>query len=106
MHNGEGGAPEQIPDDPKWETAVFGREVADFIDNDRIGQYLINRAQRDLAQAQERLLSVDPTDAKAIAAMQLDARVANRVRGWLAEAVQDGIDAEILIQQERDTHGG
>ena len=102
---GENGSGESPPLDPKWETAVFGREVADFIDGDRIGQYLIDRARRDLEEAQAKLLEVDPTDHKAIASLQLDARVANRVRGWLAQAIEDGKNAEILIQQERDGDG-
>lgn len=102
---GESGPGEQPLPDPKWETAVFGREVAEFVEHDRIGQYIIDQAQADLAEAQSKLLEVDPTDAKAIAALQLDARVAQRVRTWLAEAIQNGRDAETLIQQERDEHG-
>lgn len=102
--NGESGS-EQPPLDPKWEAAVFGREVAAFVDNDRIGQYIIDRARADLEEAQAKLLEVDPGDAKAIAALQLDARVANRVRGWLKEAIENGKNAEILIQSERDEHG-
>jgi hypothetical protein len=102
---GETGSGEQPLPDPKWETAVFGREVEAFIDTDCIGQYIIDQAKRDLAEAQGKLLEVDPTDAKAIAALQLDARVANRVRGWLGAAIQNGRDAETLIQQERDEHG-
>lgn len=100
--SGETGREEPQPLDPKIETAVFGREVEDFIERDVIGQYLIDRAKRDLEQAGAKLLDVDPTDAKQIAAIQLDARVAQRVRGWLSEAIQDGNDAQILIQQERD----
>lgn len=91
--------------DPKWEAAVFGREVKNFVEGDPIGAYLVQRARADLEAAQTALLEVDPSDAKQIATLQLDARVANRVRGWLAEAIQNGIDAEILIQQERDEHG-
>lgn len=101
-NSGESGSSEQPLPDPKWETAVFGREVQAFIDTDRIGQYLIDQAKRDLATAHEKLLDVDPSDSKTIAALQLDARVANRVRGWLAAAIQNGQDAETLIQQERD----
>lgn len=102
---GENGSSEPTPLDPKWETAVFGREVTSFIEQDRIGQYLIDQARQDLEAAQVQLLEVDPSDAKKIAALQLDARVANRVRGWLAQAIQNGKDAEILIQAERDGDG-
>jgi hypothetical protein len=99
---GESVSGEQPLLDPKWEQAVFGREVEAFIKTDRIGQYLIDQAKRDLEEAQSKLLEVDPSDAKAIAAIQLDARVANRVSGWLAAAIQNGRDAQTLIQQERD----
>jgi hypothetical protein len=99
---GEQDQAEPQPLDPKVETAVFGREVADFIERDVIGQYLIDQARLDLEQTQIAMLDVDPTDSKAIAALQLDARVAKRVRGWLAAAIQNGLDAETIIQQERD----
>ena len=97
--------PEDGALDPKMETAVFGREVEHFIDEDPIGRYIIDRAKADLAEASEKLLEVDPSDAPKIAALQLDARVAQRVRGWLKEAIQNGRDAQILIKTERDEYG-
>lgn len=106
-HNGEtapseeqGGASAEM-----LEAAVFGREVEDFINNDRIGQYLINRARADLDKAYDALISVDPTQTAQIIKLQLDARVATRVRTWLAEAIQDGRHATVQLQQERDEHG-
>lgn len=93
-----------MPADPKWESAVFGREVKNFVEGDPIGRYLIEQARRDLETAQAGLLEVDPSDAKAIARLQLDARVAVRVKDWLGQAIENGLNAEILIQQERDEH--
>jgi len=104
MKNGEN-APEGEPLDPKWEAAAFGREVQDFIDNDSIGRWLIEKAKNDLADASAKLIEVECTAFKDIAELQLQARVANRVRGWLAEAIEAGRAAEIQIQQERDEHG-
>lgn len=102
--NGESG-PGDSALDPKVETAVFGREVELFIDEHPVGQYLINQAKADLEKAQEKLLEADPFDPKKIAELQLEARVAMRVRGWLAEAIQNGRDAQTLIRQERDEYG-
>lgn len=98
--NGESG-PEPERFDPKVEEAILGREAEVFIEEHPIGQYLIDRAKADLARAQEALLEIDPSDAKAIFAAQLDARVANRVRGWIAEAIENGRQARALIREER-----
>jgi len=86
--------------DADFETAVFGREVEQFCDTDPIGQYLINRAREDLAKAQEALVTIDPYATQEIAALQLNARVAQKVRTWLREAIEAGRNAEALIRQE------
>ena len=105
MNNlGENGLGEQA-EDPKFEQAIFGREVEHFVTEDRIGKYLIDKARMDLETAYAALIEVDPTDVRAIAAYQLNARVANRVREWLREAIESGHAAEVAIQQERDEHG-
>lgn len=96
---------EEQEDDPKFEEAVFGREVREFIENDRIGKYLISKAQEDIAEAAHELLTVDPTDMPKIRAIQNRAAVANAVRDWLRQAIQDGENAVQAIQQERDTRG-
>jgi hypothetical protein len=91
--------------DPAGETAVFGREVELFIDSDPIGQFIIDRAKRDLADAQEALLEVDPSKPEEVRKLQNKAAVANSVRRWLAEAIQDGRAAAAQLQLERDEHG-
>jgi hypothetical protein len=93
------------PDDPKVAQAVFGREVEIFIDEHPVAKYVIDRAREDLEKAHIALVEIDPTDAPGIAALQLDARVASRVRGWLGEAIEQGRQAGVLLQQERDEHG-
>jgi hypothetical protein len=95
----------ELADNPNLETAVFGREVEEFVDNDRIGAYIIAQAKRDIEEAQGKLLTIDPTDSKSIADAQLNARVAMAVTGWLRTAIQNGLDAQVLLQQERDTDG-
>lgn len=102
--NGEtGGEGESLT--PLWEQATFGREVQEFIEADRIGQYLVDRARDDLDKARDALVSVDPTETKTIIKLQLDARVAMRVRSWLSEAIETGQAARVTLEQERDEHG-
>jgi len=95
----EGGA---LP--PEWETAVFGRTVELFLESE-VGTYIIERAKADLAEASERLIEVDPYNEKEIAKLQLNARVAQKVRQWLAEAIENGKNAAQVIKAERDEHG-
>lgn len=91
-------------EDPRYEAATFGREVEEFIDVHPVGQYLIKRAQRDIETAQEGLLDVDPEDTKAVRKLQNQAAVANNVRTWLREAITEGRNATLALQQERDEH--
>lgn len=91
--------------EPLMEQAVFGAEVTEFLERDRIGQYLVDRAREDLERAHTLLVDVSPYDPAAIAKLQQDARVANRVRTWLAEAIDSGTAAAAALQQERDEHG-
>lgn len=91
--------------DPAAVIAVFGKEVEYFIDEDPIGQFLIKRAKDDLAEAQDALLEVDPEKPAEVRKLQFKAAVANSVRGWLAEAIQNGRAAAAQLQMERDEHG-
>lgn len=90
---------------PQYEKAVFGREVEQFIEEDRIGRYLVEKARKQAQEAMEKLVEVDPTNTGAIMKLQFQATVANRVAGWLGEAVSEGRQALDVIQQERDEHG-
>jgi hypothetical protein len=86
-------------ENPNLEIAVFGREVEDFIENDRIGRYLVEKARRDLEEAKEHLVDCPLAD---VPEWQRKAAIANAIRGYLADAIRDGKAAEILIEQERD----
>jgi hypothetical protein len=94
-----------LPDDPKVEQAIFGREVQDFIEHDRIGKYLIAKAMAEIESAATELLTVDPTDVGKLRFIQNRAAVANLVRVWLGQAVQDGMNAEVVLQAQRDGLG-
>jgi len=95
----------ELSEDQKIEQAIFGREVADFIEHDRIGRYLIEKAKEDIQEAATELLTVDPSDISKVRLIQNKAAVANAVRNWLGQAVQDGRNAELLLQEQRDGLG-
>ena len=91
--------------DDRYEAAAFGREIELFIDEHPVGKYLVDQARADLELVKESLLSVDPEDAKKIRQLQGKAAVAESVRQWLARAIENGRNAQALLQQERDEHG-
>ena len=95
----------ELEGDPAGEIAVFGREVEIFIEEDPIGKYLIERARQDIQEAQDDLLDVDPSKVEDVRKLQFKASVANRVRVWLGEAIQNGRAAAAQLQLERDEHG-
>ena len=85
------------------EIAVFGREVELFVETDRIGQFLVNKAREDIIEAQDALLKAEAEDAKTIRDLQFKARVGMAVMGWLKQAIVDGENATRTLQQERDS---
>lgn len=91
--------------EPMMEEAVFGREVELFLDEHPVGQYLVDRAKQDLETAHEKLVTCSPHDWAGIMALQLDARVALRIKGWLREAIESGHTAQVTLKQEADEHG-
>lgn len=88
-------------DDPRFEQAVFGREVEHWLENDPVASYLIDRAKGEIEEVKELLLTARTADA--VAELQARAAVCTRFKAWLAEAVQTGRDAIIALQQEQDT---
>ena len=97
-------AESELEADPAGVVAIFGREVEMFIDEDPIGQYLITRAKQDIQEAQDELLEVDPAKTEDVRKLQFKAAVANSVRRWLGEAIQNGRAAAAQLQMERDEH--
>jgi O-methyltransferase involved in polyketide biosynthesis len=74
-------------------TAKLGIEAETFL-NTSIGRYLKNRAHSELDEAQQLLIEVDPTDTKEITRLQNQAWRARNFDSWLAEAIQEGWNAE------------
>lgn len=88
------------PSDPTVQTAVFGREVEDFLTSD-IGRYLVQRALNEEQVAVAELIK-DPQQRKS---NQNDMILRNRIyvarafRGWLEEAFNEGLQAMDLLKE-------
>ena len=88
-----------VPDE-KVEQAIFGEEVRQFLENDRVGQYLVRKAQAEVEDAMVELKDVDADNPNAIRRIQMRIRVAESVVGWLAAAVDDGLRARQILEDE------
>lgn len=89
-------------EDGRFESAILGRDIEHWIDEDPIGRFVIGRAREEIEEVKEALLT--ETDSLKIQALQQRAAVCNRIRQWLGEAVRDGQAAAVSLQQERDSH--
>jgi hypothetical protein len=88
--------------DIQMELVTFGKEVEYFLENDRIGKYLLECAILDMSEAAEELAAVDAHDVAKVHGLQIKFRVASQVRQWLGQAVQRGMEARTIIEQEED----
>lgn len=87
-------------EDPRFEAAVLGREIEQWIETDPIGQYIVARAREEIEEVKEALLTEE--DGVKIKALQSRAAICSRVAQWLGEAVQAGRASVIALQTERD----
>ncbi len=91
---------EQIdPDDPLWRTAVFGKQVADFMDSD-IGMYLLKMADYEAEQAMRKLKVCDVRDTSMITDLQNQIWRAENFRNWLELALRSGDTAKEVLTEE------
>lgn len=89
--------------DVQMELVTFGKEVEYFMDQDRIGSYIIENAVLEMSETAEELSVVDAHDIAKVQALQVKFRVAASVRLWLGQAVQRGMEARTIIEQEEGT---
>lgn len=97
---------QQLPEElkAKQETLAkvsFGIDIEAFLQS-KIGRYLIQRAEADLNQALQGLKEVNPFDNEAIRLLQNTAWRAESVQQWLADAIQDGWNAEKILTDHDD----
>ena len=86
--------------DPAMRDVQLGVDVAHFIEHDRVGRYLIDRAHSDRVDALEDLVTVDPTNYNEIIRLQWKAKVPDMFLAWLQEAIAAGEAAEQTIALE------
>ena len=86
----------------------LGKEAELFIQSD-LGKYIDGCSLQDLDAAKESLLELDPYEFKdltglqnKIISLQLQAKVAQKLRDYLAETVERGRQAEHQLETEED----
>lgn len=87
------------PTDPKVQWAVMGERAKQFLKSD-IGDYLLQRAQREESEALEQLKTVAPWNKRKILRLQNDIRVVQMFTGWMAEAIETGNAALEQLREE------
>lgn len=86
------------PDKPLWDKAVFGRQVEEFLCSD-IGKYLLAKAEKDWEKA---VIALRDCPAEELLKHQADMKRSESIRFWLATAVDEGLRALNLIQENEN----
>jgi hypothetical protein len=92
------------PEDPVVRTAVFGRQVEDFV-NSEIGRHITARADDEISECLQKLKVTRPNSLdgiKHIESLQSRVAVCERVIAWLAEAITEGHQAMNIIEDKND----
>jgi hypothetical protein len=85
------------PDEPTVRTAVFGKQVEDFLQSD-IGDYLLQMAKHEELDAIEQLIAAIPT--QDVTEIRAKIRTARWFQVWLGEAVQRGLQSLKLLEED------
>ena len=86
--------------DPLMRAVALSVDVNHFINQDKVGMYLMSRALESRVQALEALATADPTNTESIRELQWKARIPDLFQEWLQEAMAAGTSAEETIQLE------
>jgi len=81
-----------------WDKAVFGRQVEEFLCSD-MGKFLLAKAEKDWEKA---VLALRDCPVEELLKHQADMKRAESIRFWLATAVDEGLRALNLIQENED----
>jgi len=84
----------------QMELVTFGKEVEYFLEQDRIGKYILECAILDMSEAAEAMAECDAHEVAKMQMLQIKFKVASQVRQWLGNAVQRGMEARTIIEQE------
>lgn len=74
------------------DTAAFGKQVEEFTQSD-VGKYMLRKAEIEYKEALLQFKTLDPFDHKEVGQCQLKMNRALSIRGWLSEAVSQGLEA-------------
>ena len=70
-------------------TILLGDDADRFFKTD-LGQYILERSKREIAECMEAFSLAKPMDQIAMLAIQMKLKLALSVPGWLNEAIQSG----------------
>lgn len=88
------------PDEPLVRTAVFGKQVEDFLTSD-IGDYLLQKAKHEEADAIEALVQgVGILPEREILELRNRIWTARKFHNWLGRAVEMGLQSMELLKEE------
>lgn len=77
--------------------AIFGRQVGQFMSSD-IGKYMLGRARDQYEAALDEFKRCDVNDVEVVRGLQNQMKMAENVRSWLEQAVQEGLQALKLLE--------
>jgi hypothetical protein len=91
---------DQFKDDALFQKAALGVDIEHFIHEDRIGMYLMRRAEEARTAATVAWARTDPEDTLAIRELQWQYSIPDLIVTWLREAIAEGQVAERNIELE------
>ena len=83
------------------EAAELGEEARKFIESD-LGKAMIDLAAREVGIAQDKLLTVDASDQKAVRDLQNQAWLGNKFKEWLEEIIDRADGALAIFKQQQE----
>lgn len=86
--------------DPQMRAVNLGIDTLYFIENDKVGQYLVERAHQCRINALEQLAVANPNDADTVRRLQWEAKIPDLFLTWLDEGIANGNAAEETIRME------
>lgn len=79
--------------------AILGRDVEEFL-NTELGEYLMQRADAEIAEASEKLSTVAPWRRRKIQELQNQVWRAGSLKTWLAELIIAGRQSLSIMDDE------
>ena len=83
------------------EAAELGEKAREFIESD-LGKAMIDLAAREVGIAQDKLLTVDAADQKAVRDLQNQAWLGNKFKEWLEEIIDRADGALAIFKQQQE----